>query len=173
MACNRWKWIASSSLPCEKVSRAGRFLCRLCYIQHLQPCQNLRNACDWLPSCGVFFLCRLGERYDMFVRPYPSRDFYRRVKENNLCDPCGYFPVVFSPPSDPRFAPEMELVRHAIEYSQRDVEGAVEVALYKVRIFPFFLWQVSRACPARAHAMTRLYGRQSPCFPPGGRVFLC
>lgn len=26
----------------------------------------------------------------------------------------------------------MELVKHAIDYSQRDVEGAVEVSLYKV-----------------------------------------
>lgn len=32
-----------------------------------------------------------------------------------------------------RYAPEMELVKHAIDYSQRDVEGAVEVSLYKVR----------------------------------------
>lgn len=32
-----------------------------------------------------------------------------------------------------RFAPEMDLVRHAIDFSQRDVEGTVEVALYKVR----------------------------------------
>ncbi|CAM9834726.1 unnamed protein product [Ectocarpus sp. 6 AP-2014] len=29
------------------------------------------------------------------------------------------------------YAPEMELVKHAIDFSQRDVEGAVEVALYK------------------------------------------
>lgn len=27
----------------------------------------------------------------------------------------------------------MELVKHAIDFSQRDVEGAVEVSLYKVR----------------------------------------
>ncbi|CAM9237766.1 unnamed protein product [Scytosiphon promiscuus] len=32
------------------------------------------------------------------------------------------------------YAPEMELVKHAIDYSQRDVEGAVEVALYKGNI---------------------------------------
>lgn len=31
-----------------------------------------------------------------------------------------------------RYAPEMELVKHAIAFSQRDVEGAVEVSLYKV-----------------------------------------
>ncbi|CAB1117063.1 unnamed protein product [Ectocarpus sp. CCAP 1310/34] len=29
------------------------------------------------------------------------------------------------------YAPEMELVKHAIDFSQKDVEGAVEVALYK------------------------------------------
>ncbi|CAN0395884.1 unnamed protein product, partial [Laminaria digitata] len=29
------------------------------------------------------------------------------------------------------YAPEMELVKHAIDFSQRDVEGAVEVSLYK------------------------------------------
>ncbi|CAN0016819.1 unnamed protein product, partial [Pylaiella littoralis] len=32
------------------------------------------------------------------------------------------------------FAPEMDLVRHAIDFSQRDVEGTVEVALYKGNI---------------------------------------
>lgn len=32
-----------------------------------------------------------------------------------------------------RYAPEMELVKHAIDFSQQDVEGAVEVSLYKVR----------------------------------------
>jgi argininosuccinate synthase len=32
------------------------------------------------------------------------------------------------------YAPEMELVRHAIEYSQRDVEGTVQVELYKGNI---------------------------------------
>lgn len=31
-----------------------------------------------------------------------------------------------------RYAPEMELVKHSIDFSQRDVEGAVEVSLYKV-----------------------------------------
>ena len=35
-----------------------------------------------------------------------------------------------------RYAPEMELVKHAIDFSQRDVEGAVEVALYKVSCLP-------------------------------------
>lgn len=37
-----------------------------------------------------------------------------------------------------RYAPEMELVKHAIAFSQRDVEGAVEVSLYKVGYFFFF-----------------------------------
>jgi argininosuccinate synthase len=29
------------------------------------------------------------------------------------------------------FAPEMELIRHAIAYAQRDIEGVVQVELYK------------------------------------------
>lgn len=36
-----------------------------------------------------------------------------------------------------RYAPEMELVKHAIDFSQRDVEGAVECDLYKVRQAPW------------------------------------
>lgn len=32
-----------------------------------------------------------------------------------------------------RYAPEMELVKHAINFSQRDVDGSVDVSLYKVK----------------------------------------